>query len=155
MGGIREIILDGTESIFSGTYHRADYRLRMAQANNLFISGIPRFVTETFGVIFAVQADLLAAVTNSELSGSQVYNIDVGELKTLIDLFNCIKEELKVFGVAGAESTILRDFRSGDVMHSLADVVKIRSELGYLPLDGIQSGITKTLPWYIDAGKVD
>ena len=52
MGGIRDIILDGTESIFSETYHRADYRLRMAQANNSFISGIPRFVMETFGVIF-------------------------------------------------------------------------------------------------------
>jgi len=52
LGGIRDIILDGTQPNFRDIYHRSDRILRMAQANNSFISGVPRFLMETMGVIF-------------------------------------------------------------------------------------------------------
>lgn len=50
IGGIRDILLDGTQPYFSGVYERADRQFRHARGNNAFISGSPRFVMEALGI---------------------------------------------------------------------------------------------------------
>jgi len=42
------------------------------------------------------------------------------------------------------------DFRSGDVRHSLADIARARSELGYSPEYDLGKGLQAALPWYLD-----
>ena len=42
-----------------------------------------------------------------------------------------------------------RDFRAGDVRHSLADVSKATTRLGYVPTQRIAQGIELAMPWYI------
>ena len=54
LGGIRDVLLDGTQEIYSNIYRKADVPLRLAKANNLFISGSPRFLMETLGITFLV-----------------------------------------------------------------------------------------------------
>jgi ABC-type multidrug transport system fused ATPase/permease subunit len=51
LGGIRDVLLDGTQSIYCDIYRRADYPLRMAMANNIFIAGGPRFFMEAVGMV--------------------------------------------------------------------------------------------------------
>lgn len=51
LGGIRDVLLDGTQSIYCDIYRRADYPLRMAMANNIFIAGGPRFLMEAVGMV--------------------------------------------------------------------------------------------------------
>ncbi len=51
LGGIRDVLLDGTQEIYCGIYHRADQPLRKAQGSNVFIAGSPRFVMEVLGMI--------------------------------------------------------------------------------------------------------
>ena len=43
---------------------------------------------------------------------------------------------------------VYRDFRSGDVRHSLASIEKATSELGYEPQYNIKDGMKEALPWY-------
>ena len=50
MGGIRDVLLDGTQSYFSNAYGDADRQFRHARGNNLFISGSPRFAMEALGM---------------------------------------------------------------------------------------------------------
>jgi ATP-binding cassette subfamily B protein len=52
IGGIRDIILDKTQMVFSGIYQQADLPLRRAEASNTFIEGIPRLAIEAIGIIF-------------------------------------------------------------------------------------------------------
>lgn len=60
LGGIREVLLDGTQSIHSMAYRRADTNLRKAQANIQIISIGPRYAIEALGmVIIAVIAYVL------------------------------------------------------------------------------------------------
>lgn len=60
LGGIREVLLDGTQSIYSMAYRRADTNLRKAQANIQIISIGPRYAIEALGiVIIAVIAYVL------------------------------------------------------------------------------------------------
>ena len=50
LGGIRDVLLDGTQPIYCDIYRRADYALRRAQGNNIFIGASPRFAMEALGM---------------------------------------------------------------------------------------------------------
>lgn len=50
LGGIRDVLLDGTQPLYCDLYHRADSSLRKAQGSNTFISASPRFAMEVLGM---------------------------------------------------------------------------------------------------------
>jgi len=51
LGGIRDVLIDGTQNVYCQIYRDSDSRLRRAQGNSLFISASPRFVIEALGMI--------------------------------------------------------------------------------------------------------
>ncbi len=51
LGGIRDVIIDGSQATYWQIYRAADLRLRRAQCNNLFISNSPRFGMEALGML--------------------------------------------------------------------------------------------------------
>ena len=51
LGGIRDVLIDGSQSIYCKTYRDADQPLRRAQGNNLFISQSPRYGMEALGML--------------------------------------------------------------------------------------------------------
>ncbi len=51
LGGIRDVLLDGTQSTYCEIYRKADSPLRRAQGNNVFIGGSPRFAMEALGIV--------------------------------------------------------------------------------------------------------
>jgi ABC-type multidrug transport system fused ATPase/permease subunit len=51
LGGIRDVLLDGTQPIYGDIYRQADYALRRAQSNNIFIGGSPRYIMEALGMV--------------------------------------------------------------------------------------------------------
>lgn len=50
LGGIRDVLLDGTQPVYCNTYRKAEHPLKRAMANNLFIGGSPRFAMEALGI---------------------------------------------------------------------------------------------------------
>lgn len=57
LGGIRDVLLDGTQPIYCDIYQKADNPLRRAQGSNTFIAGSPRYAMEAIGMV------LIAALT--------------------------------------------------------------------------------------------
>ncbi|MGA2563998.1 MAG: ABC transporter ATP-binding protein [Steroidobacteraceae bacterium] len=51
LGGIRDVLLDGTQAVYCDIYRRADNAYRRAQGNNQFISASPRFAMEAIGMV--------------------------------------------------------------------------------------------------------
>jgi ATP-binding cassette, subfamily B, bacterial PglK len=51
LGGIRDLLIDGTQKFYCQLYRNADLPLRRASGNNHFIAGSPRYVMETIGMI--------------------------------------------------------------------------------------------------------
>jgi ATP-binding cassette subfamily B protein len=51
LGGIRDVLLDGTQPVYCDIYRRADHSLRRAQGSNVFISGSPRLAMEALGLV--------------------------------------------------------------------------------------------------------
>lgn len=97
----------------------------------------------------AVQANILAAMATDKSKGA-VYNVAVGDRTSLKDLFFKIRDLLQESHpeVVDAEPQY-RDFRAGDVRHSLADISKAKQQLGYNPSHRIDKGLEAALQWYI------
>lgn len=61
LGGIRDVLIDGSQAAYCQIYRNADLPLRRAQGNNLFMGASPRFGMEALGMILiAILAYVLA-----------------------------------------------------------------------------------------------
>ena len=61
LGGIRDVLIDGTQQTYCNNYRNSDLKLRRAQGNNFIISSCPRFMMEALGMLFiAILAFLLS-----------------------------------------------------------------------------------------------
>ena len=97
-----------------------------------------------------VQANLLAATAQHPDAANQVYNVAVGDRTSLNELFEAIRSSLEPrFPHLKGFKPTYRDFRAGDVRHSLADISKARSLLGYAPSHRIQEGLAEAMDWYV------
>ena len=95
-----------------------------------------------------VQANLLAATAPPEAS-NQVYNIAVGDRTTLNELLEQLRHALAALGVDYRRAPVHGDLRAGDVRHSLANIDKARTLLGYQPAYRVSDGIRLAMPWYV------
>ena len=97
----------------------------------------------------AVQANLLAA-TAPLAQNHEVFNVAVGERTDLNQLYRWIRDAVAVADPSVQEiEPIYRDFRAGDVQHSLADISKANQLLGYQPTHRVPDGLAVAAPWYI------
>ena len=51
LGGIRDVLLDGTQELYCDIYQKSDRALWVAAGENVFIGGSPRFVMESLGMV--------------------------------------------------------------------------------------------------------
>jgi UDP-N-acetylglucosamine 4-epimerase len=97
----------------------------------------------------AVQANLLAATVQTPEAVNQVYNVAVGDRTSLNELYAQLKANLHPLYLHLQDSQpVYRDFRAGDVRHSLADISKVATCLGYAPAHRIGQGLALAMPWY-------
>jgi UDP-N-acetylglucosamine 4-epimerase len=96
------------------------------------------------------QINLLAATSENPEAVNQVYNVAVGDRTTLNQLY----EQLHLNLLSGYPhlhdvKPVYRDFRGGDVRHSLADISKSATLLGYQPTHRIGDGLKVAMEWYV------
>jgi len=89
----------------------------------------------------AVQANLLAAT--SDQGPGRTYNVAVGARTTL----NQLHRQLRKLTEA-KDRPQHREFREGDVRHSLADISLAKRELDFRPTHTLEQGLEQTVPWY-------
>jgi ATP-binding cassette subfamily B protein len=66
LGGIRDVLIDGTQSVYCRVYGIADARLRKAQANIQIVSGSPRFIIESLGMTLIALLAYWLAIDSDE-----------------------------------------------------------------------------------------
>lgn len=54
LGGIRDVILDGTQEVYSKKHKLADFEFRGAERSNVFLGQSPRYLVEIFGMVAIV-----------------------------------------------------------------------------------------------------
>ena len=96
-----------------------------------------------------IQMNILAA-TSDDSAKNNVYNVAVGEQTSLNVLFSTIKNLFQEQGIEYTKQAVHKDFRLGDVRHSLADISKAKRLLGYDPQFRFSEGIQHTSKWYLN-----
>ncbi|MCW5625728.1 MAG: SDR family oxidoreductase [Burkholderiales bacterium] len=122
----------------------------MLRGEPAWINGDGETTRDFCYVTNVVQANLRAALgTNAAIPG-EVFNVAVHDRTSLNTLFRTLRELLAIDApqVASAEPQY-REFRAGDVRHSLADIGKAERLLGYRPTHSLRTGLEEALPWYV------
>jgi nucleoside-diphosphate-sugar epimerase len=88
-----------------------------------------------------VQANLLAM--RADAGFGEAFNIACGDRVTIEGLARCLTQSLGV-----AIEPVHTSSRAGDVRHTLADLSKARSLLGYTPSVDFLTGLKETVAWY-------
>jgi UDP-N-acetylglucosamine 4-epimerase len=97
-----------------------------------------------------VQANILAALSSDD-AANKVYNVAFGQRTTLNELFAMIRERVATrYPQAKEAHPEYRDFRAGDVRHSLADISRIKELLGYTPEFSVTQGLDVAADWYMN-----
>ena len=96
-----------------------------------------------------VQANLLAALAAPEAITPRIFNVACGERTTLLELYTGIQRRVAEQKPAARGLKLQHEpNRPGDIAHSLADIGRARSCLGYEPLYDISRGLDETIAWY-------
>jgi len=91
----------------------------------------------------AVNANILALFTDNKAALNNIYNVACGQKTSLTELWGMIKE---LSGTTANAS--YGPPRNGDILHSLADISKIKNHLYYKVEYNISEGLQKAFAWY-------
>lgn len=96
-----------------------------------------------------VQANILAAM--SPVAGSEVFNVGLGERTSLNELCALIGAQVRKLDPSlEFPGPVHGPARSGDIVHSQADISKIRRQLGFEPLGNLAGGVQEMARWFAD-----
>ncbi len=120
----------------------------MLKKETVYINGDGETTRDFCYIDNVVQANILASIADAP-ARNNVYNVAFGQCITLNELFDAIKEEvLRHRSDISDMRPVYRDFRAGDVRHSLADISKAKGALAYNPRYDVRSGLRLAGDWY-------
>ncbi|OGW82197.1 MAG: Vi polysaccharide biosynthesis protein VipB/TviC [Omnitrophica bacterium RIFCSPLOWO2_12_FULL_44_17] len=89
----------------------------------------------------------LCAMTAPGVAG-EVFNIACHEEYSVLDIFNGIKEILKIQDI----EPVFKPKRAGDVRRTFADISKSEKLLGFKVQTRFKEGLAKTVEWFLSSG---
>ena len=150
--GLRYFNVFGRRQDPNGSYAAVIPRWIAAMIKNeaIFINGDGQTSRDFCFIDNAIQANLLAAFASDELAAGEVYNVAVGEQTSLNELFSHLKDVfLEHVPDSMVAEPVYRDFREGDVRHSLANIERAKRLFGYQPTHSVVQGLKETMDWYV------
>ncbi len=152
LGGIREVLLDGTQQLYCNIYRKADLPLRKAQGSNIFISSSPKFGMEAIGVsliaiiayTFSQQQEGVTAVIPA------LGAIALGAQRLLPALQNCYASWSVITGSRALlfdSLLLLEQPISTDSSNDLAERMDFKENIR---LDSVSFRYKKNTPWVLD-----
>ncbi|WP_183766110.1 SDR family oxidoreductase [Tunturibacter empetritectus] len=131
------------DSPYSGVIAQFTFKMMEGTAPTIFGDGL---TSRDFNYVDnAVSANLLACLAPSEVATGRVFNIGTGKSHTLNEVYATIAGQLGF-----TAQPIYGPPRAGDIQHSLADITRASTELGYLPKAHFHEGLKKTVAWYLE-----
>ena len=130
------------DSPYSGVIARFIYKMMAGETPT--INGDGTISRDFTFVDNAVQANLLACTAPDQVATGRVFNVGTGQTHTLNELYDDLADILGF-----RDRPKYGPMRTGDIVHSQADISRARKELGYNPQAGFRPGLEKTVAWYL------
>ncbi len=130
------------DSPYSGVIAQFTFKMMAGETPTIYGDGL---TSRDFNYIDnAVSANLLACLAPGEVATGRVFNIGTGKSHTLNEVYTTIAGQLGFNAKPnyGPE-------REGDIKHSLADITRATTELGYEPKAHFHEGLRRTVDWYV------
>jgi UDP-N-acetylglucosamine/UDP-N-acetylgalactosamine 4-epimerase len=125
----------------------------LIQGKDLVINGDGTTSRDFCYIDNVIQANLRAALIPEFPAQAQVFNVAFGQRTTLLELAGAMRKalamEMNVAESAFRSQIQHVDFRAGDIKHSLANIDRARSLLGYEPKFSLAQGMAETVKWYL------
>lgn len=143
--GLRYFNIYGPRQDPSGPYAAAIplFMKALTDNNSPVIFGSGEQTRDFTFVENAVQANIKAVFTKDADVLGNVFNIAVGERVSVNELFSILKKN-----IGSSVMPNYKEERQGDIKHSLADISKANTLLGYFPQIKIEEGLRITLDWF-------
>ncbi len=122
----------------------------MLKGEQVYINGKGDTSRDFCFVDNAVEANILAALTDNPEAPGQVYNVALNDQTSLVELHAAIRRTIQArLPDLHIEEPEFRDYRAGDVLHSRANITRAKDFLGYDPKYKIEKGLEISMDWYI------
>lgn len=92
-----------------------------------------------------VEMNVLCGLTENKAAVNLVYNVACATQTSLNQLYKYIKD---LIDKKSTMTPVYKDFRQGDVRHSLADISLAKTMLGYTPRYSVMDGLRESIRWY-------
>jgi nucleoside-diphosphate-sugar epimerase len=130
------------DSPYSGVIAQFAFKMMAGITPTIFGDGL---TSRDFNYVGnAVSANLLACQAPSSVATGRVFNVGTGQSHTLNELYAAIADQ-----IGFTAKPIYGPEREGDIKHSLADISRATTELGYQPKVQFHEGLRKTVEWYL------
>jgi ATP-binding cassette, subfamily B, bacterial PglK len=70
LGGIRDVLINGSQETYCQVFKESDYKLRTAQGNNVFIGASPRYGVETLGMVLIAALAYFQTKQNNDIGSA-------------------------------------------------------------------------------------
>lgn len=121
----------------------------MLDGESVYINGDGKTSRDFTHVSNVVQANLLAATSDHPEAANTEYNIALGNRIDLNELFESLRTSLlEIRPEPSIPDAIHRDFRDGDIAHSLANIDRAVERLGFTTITPTEEGLLQTVKNY-------
>lgn len=99
-----------------------------------------------------VRGNILALITPDIInSNGKVLNLAYGGTTTVNEIFYGIRTSLSAYQseIASLEPEYMGK-RKGDILHSHADISRVKKSLDFSPTTDLQEGLNQTIAWYVE-----
>ena len=151
--GLRYFNVFGARQDPNGAYAAVipNWASRISRGEPCIINGDGETTRDFCYIANVVQANMRAALVPAQGAVHEIFNVAFGEQTTLNQLHGLLGENLQALM---PDLKLLppshRDFRQGDVRHSLADIGKAQVLLSYAPTHSVRQGLWEAMPWYVN-----
>lgn len=123
----------------------------LCRGETVYINGTGETSRDFCYVDNVVQMNILAALTTNPKAVNAVYNVALNRCTSLNELYDMLQNRLLPHDDTIRDlRPVYRDFRTGDVLHSQADISKATHLLGYAPSHSVEAGLDKAMGWYLE-----
>jgi nucleoside-diphosphate-sugar epimerase len=137
----------GAESPYSGVL--AKFIQQMLEGTRPTIYGTGDQGRDFTYIDNIISANLLACAAPAEKVAGKVFNTACGGQYTLKQIYQLLA---KLTGFERAP--LYAKSRTGDILHSQADISAAAEAFGYRPLVGVEEGLQRTVEWYRETLKI-